>query len=129
LCGVALLDDRALAGAAVYAIGFGTTVAALFMAVGVLVCRQGTVDEYDLRGRGRSEPAAGAVFVAAALVLACAPLTATFFGASRIVDAAQRLGYGWLPFALAAAWALTGAAVLRVAGRVFLGRGAAARAR
>jgi multicomponent Na+:H+ antiporter subunit D len=124
ICGVALLGGRALAGAATYALGHGLAKGSLFLGTGTLLHRYGAIDEFELRGRGRDLPLLGLVFVAGALVLASAPLATTFFGKSLLEDAAQAAGYHWLPAVLAVCSAVTGAAVLRAAARIFLGWGA-----
>ena len=62
VCGIGFLTAQALAGVAVYVIGHGFTKGALFMRVGVLLHRFGTVDEFDLHGRGRELPLAGVLF-------------------------------------------------------------------
>ena len=70
VCGVAMLGSKAIAGAAVYIVAHGLTKGALFMCMGVLLHRFGTVDEFDLHGtraraagprssRGRGSRAAG----------------------------------------------------------------------
>ncbi|HEX4718700.1 MAG TPA: proton-conducting transporter membrane subunit [Thermoleophilaceae bacterium] len=123
ICGVALLGDRALAGAAAYALGHGLAKGSLFLGTGTLLYHYGSIDEFELRGKGRDLPLLGVVFVAGALVLATAPLVTTFFGKSLIDDAALSADYWWLPAVLALASGLTGAAVLRATGRVFLGWG------
>jgi multicomponent Na+:H+ antiporter subunit D len=123
LCGVALLGDRALAGAAVYALGHGLTKGSLFLGTGTLLHRFAEIDEFKLRGRGRELPLLGVVFALGALVLASAPLATTFFGKSLIEDASLAEGYDWLPALLVACSALTGAAVLRASARIFLGWG------
>jgi multicomponent Na+:H+ antiporter subunit D len=123
LCGVALLGGRALAGAATYALGHGLAKGSLFLGTGTLLHRYGSIDEFQLRGRGRDLPLLGLVFVTGALVLASAPLATTFFGKSLIEDAALSADYRWLPAVLAVCSALTGAAVLRATARIFLGWG------
>jgi len=123
ICGVALLADRALAGAASYALGHGLAKGALFLGTGTLLHRCGAIDEFQLRGRGRDLPLLGLVFVVGALVLASAPLATTFFGKSLVEDAALSADYAWLPAVLALCSALTGAAVLRASARIFLGWG------
>jgi multicomponent Na+:H+ antiporter subunit D len=123
ICGVALLGSRALAGAATYALGHGLAKGSLFLGTGTLLHRYGAVDEFELRGRGRDLPLLGLVFVTGALVLASAPLATTFFGKSLLEDGARAAGYHWLPAVLALCSAMTGAAVLRAAARIFLGWG------
>jgi multicomponent Na+:H+ antiporter subunit D len=123
ICGLALLADRALAGAATYALGHGLAKGALFLGTGTLLHRCGAIDEFQLRGRGRDLPLLGVVFVVGALVLASAPLATTFFGKSLVEDAAFSANYAWLPAVLALCSALTGAAVLRASARIFLGWG------
>jgi len=123
ICGVALLADRALAGAASYALGHGLAKGALFLGTGTLLHRCGAIDEFQLRGQGRDLPLLGLVFVVGALVLASAPLATTFFGKSLVEDAALSADYAWLPAVLALCSALTGAAVLRASARIFLGWG------
>jgi multicomponent Na+:H+ antiporter subunit D len=123
ICGLGLLGDRALTGAAAYALGHGLCKGALFLGTGTLLYRYGTIDEFQLRGRGRDLPLLGAVFVVGGLVLASLPLTTTFFGKSLIDDAALTADYRWLPVVLALCSALTGAAVLRATAGIFLGWG------
>jgi multicomponent Na+:H+ antiporter subunit D len=124
ICGLGLFAGRGLAGAASYALGHGLAKAGLFMGAGVLLYKHAAIDEFALRGKGRDLPVIAAVFVVGALLLAGAPLGTTFFGKSLVDDAAAMHGYGWLPSVLVVCSALTGGAVLRVAGRVFLGWGA-----
>jgi multicomponent Na+:H+ antiporter subunit D len=124
ICGVGLLGDRALAGAAAYALGHGLAKGALFLGTGTLLYRYGSIDEFQLRGRGHDLPLLGAVFAAGGLMLASLPLTTTFFGKSLIEDAGLTAGYRWLPAVLVLSSALTGAAVLRAGARIFLGWGA-----
>ena len=125
ICGLALLGDRALGGAATYALGHGLAKGALFLSAGTLLYRYGEIDEFHLRGRARDMPVLGVVFVVGALVLASAPLVTTFFGKSLIDDAATSANYQWLPAVLAFSSALTGAALLRATARIFLGWGEA----
>jgi multicomponent Na+:H+ antiporter subunit D len=60
-----------------------------------------------------------------ALVLAATPMLGIFFGKSLIDESSLEHGYPWLPALLTAVSALTGGAVLRAAGRIFLGWGPA----
>jgi multicomponent Na+:H+ antiporter subunit D len=126
-CGIGLLTARGLAGAASYVVGQGFTKGALFMLVGVLLHRFGTVDEFDLHGRGRGLRPVGVLFAVGGLALSAMPGFPLFFGKSLIDGAALDVQYAWLPAVLLISSALTGGAVLRVSGRVFLGLGASHR--
>ena len=123
LCGIGLLDAKALAGTATFIVGHGLTKAALFMICGVLLHRFGTVDEYDLHGRGREVRVAGVLFAVGGVLLAAPPPFTEFQGKSLIEGAASDAGYGWLTAVFAVVSAVTAGAVLRVAGRVFWGWG------
>jgi multicomponent Na+:H+ antiporter subunit D len=123
ICGIGLLSSQALAGTATYIIGHGLTKAALFMLVGVLLHRFGSVDEHDLHGQGRRLPLVGMLFALGGLLLAAVPFATAFFGKSLIEAAALRANYPWLPAVFVIASMVTGGAVLRVAGRVFMGWG------
>lgn len=123
ICGIGLLSSQALAGTATYIIGHGLTKAALFMLVGVLLHRFGSVDEFDLHGKGRALPVVGVLFALGGLLLAAVPLVTTFFGKSLLDAAALSVHYWWLPTVFMVASMLTGGAVLRVSGRVFMGWG------
>jgi multicomponent Na+:H+ antiporter subunit D len=123
VCGIGLLGAKALAGVAVFIVGHGLTKAALFMICGILLHRFRTVDEYDLHGRGREVRVAGALFVIGGILLAAPPPFTEFQGKSLMESASSEAGYGWLLGVFAVVSALTGGAVLRVAGRVFWGWG------
>jgi len=123
LCGVALLDRDGVTGVAVFVIGDGLVKASLFVAVGALEQRRGSVDEVALYGRGRDMRALGAVFAVAGLALAALPPFGPFLGRAMIEDGATSAGLGWVPPLLVVASALVGGAVLRVVRTVFLGRG------
>ncbi|MBV9416629.1 MAG: hypothetical protein JO363_16720 [Solirubrobacterales bacterium] len=127
VCGIGLLSAHGLAGVATYVVGHGFTKGALFMLVGVLLHRFGTVDEFDLHGRGRELRAAGVLFGVGGLALSAMPGMTTFFGKSMLDGAALDGHYPWLPAVFLISSILTGGAVLRVAGRVFLGLGASRR--
>jgi multicomponent Na+:H+ antiporter subunit D len=125
ICGLGLLSAKALAGVGVYLVGHGLTKGALFMCAGVLLHRFATIDEFDLHGRGRAVPFVGALMVAGALLLTAAPGLTTYFGKSLLEGAAGDAGYGWLIAVFILVSAVTGGAVLRVTGRVFMGWGPA----
>ena len=124
ICGVALLSARGLGGVATYALGHGFTKAALFMLTGMLLHRFGSVDEFDLHGHDDSCGSSARCSQIAGLLLAALPVATTFFGKSLLDEAALEARYPWLPSVFVFASAFTGGAVLRVAGRVFLGWGA-----
>ena len=116
LCGIGLLTARGLAATTVYVIADGLVKGALF-------CALGHTDELILHGRGRELRVAGAVLAAGALGLAVLPPFGTFVAFALLDDAADLARYGWVPPVLAVAAAVTGGAVLRAAGRIFLGLG------
>ncbi|MBV9918417.1 MAG: hypothetical protein JO153_18110, partial [Solirubrobacterales bacterium] len=123
VCGIGLLNAKALAGVGVYIVGHGLTKAALFMSAGVLLHRFATIDEYDLHGRGREVPFVGVLFGLGGLLLAAAPPFTAFAGKSLLETAAKERGYAWLIAVFVIVSAVTGGAVLRVTGRVFRGWG------
>ena len=123
LLGIAMLSSDGLAGTAVFLVADGLVKASLFVCVGIVQHRHAHVDEYRLQGEGRDIPYTGAMFALGGLMLASLPPFGTFLGKSLIEDAAIKEGYGWLIAVFIVASALTGGAVLRAAGRVFLGLG------
>ena len=123
LSGLALLTPLGLAGTAVYVIGHGLVKAALFLCVGIVLHRLGSVNETWLHGRGRHLRVTGAVFTIAALGLADLPPFATFLGQGYIDASAAAHGLAWLMPVFIVCTIVTGGAVLRVAGGVFYGLG------
>ncbi|HET8672141.1 MAG TPA: proton-conducting transporter membrane subunit, partial [Thermoleophilaceae bacterium] len=123
LIGLGLLSHDGLGGTAVYLVGDGFVKAGLFVCVGIVQHRKGHVDEYRLQGQGRELPYTAAIFVLGALALASLPPFGTFLGKSLIEDAAVKQGEGWVIAVFVLVSAITGGAVLRSAGRVFLGLG------
>jgi multicomponent Na+:H+ antiporter subunit D len=123
LIALGLMTPDALAGGAIYVLGHGLVKGALFLVAGVLLHRAGTVDEFELRGMGKSLPVTGVAFLLAGLGLAGMPPFGTALGKSLIEGSARHSGRGWISLVLIATSALTAGAVLRVAGRVFLGWG------
>jgi multicomponent Na+:H+ antiporter subunit D len=119
LLGLGLLRGEALAGAAWYLIGHAGVKAALFAATGALLNRYESVDEHDLRGRGRSMPVTGTVFLLGGLGLAGLPPSGTWAGKALIEEAG---GHAVLLLAVVVS-ALTAGAVLRVWLRVFFAAG------
>ena len=123
LAGIALLTPLGLAGTAVYVAGHGLVKAALFLCVGIVLHRLGSVNETWLHGRGRHLRATGVVFTLAAFGLADLPPFATFLGKGYIDESAWAHGLPWVMGVFAACAILTGGAVFRVAGGVFYGLG------
>jgi multicomponent Na+:H+ antiporter subunit D len=123
LAGIALLESQGLAGVAVYVLAHGFLKGALFLATGIVLQRRRTVDEFRLRGRGRSLPLVATAFIACAVGLAGLPPLGVSLGHSLLGEGARTVGYAWLPAVLALASAVTAAAIFRVWARVFLGLG------
>jgi multicomponent Na+:H+ antiporter subunit D len=123
LAGIGLLTPLGLAGAAVYVLGHALVKAALFLCVGIVLHRLGSVNEPWLHGRGRRLPVTGVVFTLAAFGLADLPPFTTYLGKGWIEDSAASHGLAWLTVVFIASSVLVGGAVLRVAGGVFYGLG------
>jgi multicomponent Na+:H+ antiporter subunit D len=121
--GLGLMTTTALTGVAIYVIGHGMIKGALFVCAGVFLNRFGSVDEFDLRGRGRKVAPLAILMLLGAWGLAGLPPFGTFYGQLLIDHAAQRNGLEWLSIIIILAEALTAAAVLRATGRIFLGWG------
>ena len=123
LAGIGLLTPLGLAGTAVYVLGHALVKAALFLCVGIVLHRLGSVNEPRLHGRGRRLPVTGVVFTLAAFGLADLPPFTTYLGKGWIEDSAASRGLVWITTAFIACSVLVGGAVLRVAGGVFYGLG------
>lgn len=121
--GFGLLTPVALAGSAMYVLGHGLVKSSLFVCAGILLHHYQTVDEYELKNRGRRQPGVGLLMAAGALGLAALPPFANFSGEGLIEHAAEETGMSWLSIIAIVAGALTAGAVLRVTGRIFLGWG------
>lgn len=125
LIGVSLLDRDGMAGMLVYLVGHGLVKGALFMVAGILLATCGGIDEIGLRGRGRAVWPAGIAMAAGGLLLAGLPIGLMDQGNALIASASHQARQGWLIAVILFGSATTGAAVLRVTGRVFLGLGGA----
>ena len=123
LTGIALLTPLGLAGAVVYVVGHALVKAALFLCVGIILHRLGSVNESRLHGRGRQLRVTGLIFTLAAIGLADMPAFATWLGKGWIEDSGDALGRPWITIVFIVAAVLVGGAVLRVAGGVFYGFG------
>ena len=123
LIGCAVLSPAGAAGFFIYLFGHGLVKGALFMVAGILLATRGGIDEIGLRGLGRGIMPAGVAMALGGLLLAGAPIGLMDFGARLIDTAGIQAGHGWAVAAMVLAGALTGGAVLRSAGRIFLGWG------
>jgi multicomponent Na+:H+ antiporter subunit D len=123
LVGFGLLTPLGLTGSALYVIGHALVKAALFLTVGIVLHRLGSINETALHGRGRQLRVTGVVFTLAALGLADLPPFATFLGKGWIEDTAAHVGHAWIIVVMVFSSILVGGAVLRVAGGVFYGLG------
>jgi len=123
LIGLALLSPGGASGMLLYMAGHGLVKGALFMVAGMLLAVCGGIDEIGLRGQGARVWPAGIAMAAGGLLLAGLPAGMMDGGFGRIAAAAAAAGQGWLCLPLVACAAGTGAAVLRAAGRIFLGWG------
>ncbi len=121
--GIGLFTAGGLAGAAVYTLGHGLVKGGLFLAAGMLLHRFSTVDEIDLHGKGRTEKWTGFIFFVGAAGLAGLPPSGVAAGNDLIHEAAKAIGYHWIAWISFFAAAVTSAAVLRAACRIFLGWG------
>ncbi|MFJ9905549.1 complex I subunit 5 family protein [Streptomyces sp. NPDC101152] len=119
LIGIGVLKPEADDGVALYVLGHAGVKAALFALTGILLDRYGSVDEHALHGRARKLRAVGVLYALGGLGLAGLPPFGTALGKAVTEEAVG----GPLTALYVAASAVTGAAVLRVAARVFLGLG------
>jgi multicomponent Na+:H+ antiporter subunit D len=123
LIGVGLLTSLGLAGAALLVIGDALAKSALFLGVGVVQHQRASVSEPKLRGRGRGLAVTGVTIALGALVLADLPPFVSSDGHALLVEAADQAGLPWLEIVIALTVVLSSGAVLRAAGRIWLGWG------
>jgi multicomponent Na+:H+ antiporter subunit D len=123
LIGVSLLTPTGVAGLLLYLFGHGLVKGALFMVAGILLAQCGGIDELGLRGCGAPYWPAGVAMALGGLLLAGLPVGLLDAGSGLIDAAGAAGGEGWVAGVMVLAMALTGAAVLRAAGRIFLGWG------
>jgi multicomponent Na+:H+ antiporter subunit D len=123
LIGLSLPGAAGLAGVLAYFIGHGLVKGALFMIAGILLAGAGGIDELWLRGRGRPLWPAGIAMALAGILLGGAPFGLMNSGSHLIDAAAGMRGEDWVLIAIVTGTACTGGAVLRGAGRIFLGLG------
>ena len=123
LIAVGLLTAQGLAAGILYGLAFSLAAGTLLFAAGCMVHRFGTGDELDVWGRGKELPWMSAVFFVAALAAAGLPFVGTFAGRALLLAAAQPFAPGWISAVLVFTCALTGGALLKVTGGVWLGLG------
>src|SRR5947209_20463345 len=123
LIGAGLLTPLGLAGASLLVIGDGLAKSALFLGVGVVQHQRASVSELKLRGQGRGLAVTGVTIVLGALVLADLPPYVSSAGHALLVEAADQAGLPWLDIVIALCVVVSSGAVLRAAGRIWLGWG------
>jgi multicomponent Na+:H+ antiporter subunit D len=123
LCAIALLDGTSLGGAANLVLSHGFLNGGLFLACGVLLREFRNVDELKLHGRGRALPVLGVAFGLGGIGLIGFPYLGSFLGHSMLDDGAIEHGHPWIPPLLMVAAGISAGAILRAAGRVFVGLG------
>ena len=116
LTGIAALTPAALGGFLLYLFGHGLVKATLFMIAGILLARCNSSDEIMLYGKGRQLWPAGIVMAIAGLLLGGLPVGSLHDATDIFTSRLSVVG-----IIIVVSTALTGAAVLRVAARVFLG--------
>ncbi|MDP4024189.1 proton-conducting transporter membrane subunit [Methylobacterium sp. NEAU 140] len=123
LTGIGALSLGGTGGLLVYVVGHGLVKGALFMIAGILLATRAGIDEIALRGLGRGIGPAGIAMGIAGLLLCGLPVGLLDQGTRLVQGALAEAGYTAALAATAIGAALTGAAVLRAAGRIFLGLG------
>jgi multicomponent Na+:H+ antiporter subunit D len=116
-------DASASQGALLYVAGHAGIKSALFLSVGVLLNRYGSVDELDLHGRGRRAAVVPWLMLLGGLALAGLPPFGTALGKAIAEEAVADGGEPWAPALFVVVSALTGAAVIRATLRVYFGAG------
>src|SRR3954453_4049433 len=125
LIGVGLFSAEGVAAAALLILADGLLRAGLFVCIGAVIHRVGSVNELRLQRLGGQLPRPlGVIFLAGALGLAAPPFLGAFAGKLVLEHAATDAGQGWVVAVFAVATILSGAAALRAGGRIFLGWGA-----
>ncbi len=122
MIGAAFLNPVGMAGMVVYLVAHGLAKGGLFAGAGILLHRYSSVDEIELQGKAVGHRVEVTLtFVLGGLALAGTPPSGLFLGKALIEEAERGTGFRWVLLVLLVASALTGGAVLRAAGRIFLG--------
>ena len=123
LLGLAQLTPLGLAGAFVYALGHAFAKGSLFLGAGILLHRRRSVDEIDLAACAKGMRWTAALILIGAAALSGIPPFPLFRGDRMMGASAAAIGCGWMRWVAMAAAVVTGAAIFRFAGRVFVGLG------
>jgi multicomponent Na+:H+ antiporter subunit D len=123
LMAFATLTPSGVTGALLYILAHAGIKAALFLMAGVILNRYGSVDEIELYGRGRGARVMPWLMGLAGLALAGLPPFGTALGKSVAEEALAAGGTRWAVIVYLLVPALTGAAVIRAALRIFRGAG------
>jgi multicomponent Na+:H+ antiporter subunit D len=123
LLALATLDPIGMGGALLSVLGHAGVKGALFLIAGVILNSYGSVDEIELYGRGHRARVLPWLMVVAGLALAGLPPFGVALGKSLADEALADGGARWAVVVSVLVAALTGAAVLRSALRIFRGAG------
>jgi multicomponent Na+:H+ antiporter subunit D len=110
-------------GALLYAAAHSAVKAALFLIAGVILNRYGGVDELDLHGRGRDARLLPWLMLLGGFALAGLPPFGSALGKAVAEEAVAGAGQPWGSAVFVLVSALTGAAVIRAALRIYFGAG------
>jgi multicomponent Na+:H+ antiporter subunit D len=119
--GIALAVPAGLAGTAVYVAGHGSLKLGLFLAVGVVLHRLGSVEVGELVGRAGGARLASVLLLVGGPLLAGMPPSGLFAGKAIIAEAASDAGVGWVVPVLYLVAAATGVALVRAAVHLWWG--------
>ncbi|MBV8973241.1 MAG: NADH dehydrogenase [Sphingomonadaceae bacterium] len=114
LTALAATEGARTAGVLLYLVGHGLVKGSLFMVAGILLAKCASADEIALYGQGRKVWPAGIAMGLAGLLLGGAPV-----GLLHAATEMATSGGGWRTAVAVVSTALTGAAVLRAALRIF----------
>ncbi len=123
LAGIGLFNAKGVAGFLLYVLSHGLIKGGLFLCAGIILHRLERIGEDHLHGRGQGMWLTTVLFILGAWGLAgCWPF-GTLLGESMISEGASAVHQDWLPYLFMFVEAITAAAVLRIAFRVFFGWG------
>ncbi len=123
LIGISAFNPEGLKGAVIFIVIHGVLKAALFMCTGILLNKFESVDEIELIGKGKTVPFIGILFTLAVLALTGLPFFGALTAKTIIEGAFQNSTHLWIMLLFLFEAVLTGGAMLRASGRIFLGLG------